>query len=91
MSNATAPLMSLADSLDSLRQRLGATDERKYRVLRGELNARSLSMSITQDHSNQMVQRIVDVTAHVAVCLPIDANDFERTVIDVEELLQDLA
>jgi hypothetical protein len=86
MSNATGPLSSLADSLDSLRQRMKPTDQRKQRVLADDLVARSLAMSRQNDVSAAMLTNIRILADRVSVVDP-DTVSFEQVMSDVEALL----
>jgi hypothetical protein len=86
MSNAAPPLSSLADSLDSLRQRMNPTDQRKHRVLSAELNSRSLAMSLDRDVSPQTVNEIQKLADRVSVVDPNAVSAFESVMDDVEAL-----
>jgi hypothetical protein len=91
MSNASAPLSSLADSLDSLRQRMSPIDQRKHRVLAAELIARSLAMSLVDDVSLQTVNEIRILADRVSVVNPDDTAEFDAVLDAVEALLGALA
>lgn len=89
MSNASAPLSSLADSLDSLRQRMKPTDGRKQRVLADELIARSLAMSLQNDVGAAMLTKIRILADRVSVVDP-DTEAFKQVMGDVEAMLASL-
>jgi hypothetical protein len=91
MSNVTAPLMSLAQSLHSLSQKMAGSDERRHRVLAAEINAYSLAMAISSNRAQDMVKRIYAVTNKVAMCDPTDDTDFEQTMSEAVALLSDLS
>lgn len=90
MSNASGPLRSLGDSLDSLRQRMNSTDERKFRVLRCEITAYSLASSLSEDESNEEIAQIVKNTNTVATLDPTNEGKFETVVSEVENMLLNL-
>ena len=90
MSNASAPLRSLGDSLDSLRQRIKPTDDRKMRVLRAELVAYSLASSLENDVSRDIIDDIIETTNAVASLNPSDKDLFEVVMDRVERLLLSL-
>ena len=90
MSNASAPLRSLGDSLDSLRQRIKPTDDRKMRVLRAELTAYSLASSLENDVSRDIIDNIIETTNAVASLNPSDRDLFEVVMDRVEKLLLSL-
>ena len=90
MSNASAPLRSLGDSLDSLRQRIKPTDDRKIRVLRAELAAYSLASSLENDVSRDIIDDIIETTNAVASLNPSDKDLFEVVMDRVERLLLSL-
>ena len=90
MSNASAPLRSLGDSLDSLRQRIKPTDDRKMRVLRAELTSYSLASSLENDVSRNVIDDIIETTNAVASLNPSDKDLFEVVMDRVERLLLSL-
>lgn len=90
MSNASAPLRSLGDSLDSLRQRIKPTDDRKMRVLRAELTSYSLASSLENDVSRDVIDDIIETTNAVASLNPSGKDLFEVVMDRVERLLLSL-
>lgn len=91
MSNASGPLRSLGDSLDSLRQRMTPTDERKFRVLRCEITAYSLASSLSDDQSSETIEQIVRNTNAVATLNSTNNARFETVVSEVENMLLNLS
>lgn len=90
MSNASGPLLSLGDSLDSLRQRMFSADPQKIRVLRNEIAAYSLASSLSDDVDYDTVREIVETTSHVATLDPSNDELFEQVMTRVENLLRNL-
>jgi hypothetical protein len=90
MSNATPPLMSLGDSLDSLLDKMSSTDNRRDRVLADHLAAYARATSIEHDVDAGMLNRIIGTTHKVAILKPSQTATVNKVLDAVEALLLDL-
>jgi hypothetical protein len=87
MSNASAPLLSLGDSLFGVGQRMKPTDPRRETVLRREISAYSLAADISTDVSDVILAEIVGTTNAAAALQPSNEARYDEVMAQTKALL----
>lgn len=88
MADAAPHLLSLGDSLDSLRQRLPVDDPQAIEVLRAQIAAYSLAKDAAgRSLAPATIRDVDEVTLKVAACRPAPGEDIAALLADVRRVL----